>query len=224
MAHETKFRRWSTFTPPQNTALAAFCGLFLLRRSYSIPDSEFESLLAGRTNRVFDAYVNIGSLETQVRVLIQRYPRAKYIVMDDADKSADRNNHAILTALEGASLLRLRRERTSTWRDLCEYLKLAPPNAQYPSVNDIGLRTCQRVPPGSKMVAAERRLRHDPSPWIAKLRMDWSGISASALEGRNRWGLCGCASKTILLKSSPRDGCYEMTPSLEISDFFVPLM
>jgi DeoR family transcriptional regulator of aga operon len=35
MAHETKFRRWSTFTPPQNTALAAFCGLFLLRRSYT---------------------------------------------------------------------------------------------------------------------------------------------------------------------------------------------
>jgi integrase len=34
MAHETKIRRWSTFTPPQNTALAAFCGLFLLRRSY----------------------------------------------------------------------------------------------------------------------------------------------------------------------------------------------
>ena len=34
MAHETKIRRWTTFTPPQNTALAAFCGLFLLRRSY----------------------------------------------------------------------------------------------------------------------------------------------------------------------------------------------
>ena len=68
----------------------------------SIPECEFESLLAGRTDRVFDAYVNIGSLETQIRVLIQRYPSAKYIVMDDVDKSADRNNHAILTALEGA--------------------------------------------------------------------------------------------------------------------------
>jgi hypothetical protein len=144
--------------------------------------------LTGRTDRVFDAYVNIGSLETQIRVLIQRYPRAKYIVMDDVDKSADRNNHAILTALEGASPLRLRRERTSTWRDLCEYLKLAPPNAQYPSVNDIGLRTRQRVPPGSQMVAPARRLRHDPSPWIAKLRMDWSGISASALEGQESLG------------------------------------
>ena len=148
----------------------------------SIPEFEFESLLAGRTNRVFDAYVNIGSLESQIRVLIQRYPNAKYIVIDDVDQSADRNNHAVLAALEGTNHLRLRRERTSTWRDLCEYLKLAPPNAQYPSVRDTGLRVRQRVPPKNKVVAPQRRLRHDPSPWIAKPRMDWSGIRANALD------------------------------------------
>jgi GR25 family glycosyltransferase involved in LPS biosynthesis len=155
----------------------------------SIPECEFESLLAGRTDRVFDAYVNIASLETHVRVLTQRYPRAKYIVMDDLDISDDRNNnHGILTALESVNVLRLRRERTSAWRDLCEYLKLAPPNAKYPSVNDIGLRTRQRGPSESKIVAPARRLRHDPSPWIAKLRRDWSGINASAFQGQELWG------------------------------------
>jgi hypothetical protein len=155
----------------------------------SIPEFEFESLLAGRTDRVFDAYVNIGSLEPQIRVLIKRYPNAKYIVMDDADKSADRNNHAILMALEGAEFLRLRCERTSMWRDLCEYLKLAPPNAQYPSVNDIGLRTHQGVSRTCERVASLRRLRHDPSPWIAKLRMNWSGISASPFERQESLGV-----------------------------------
>ena len=30
----TKMRRWSTFTPPRHAAIAARCGLFLLRRSY----------------------------------------------------------------------------------------------------------------------------------------------------------------------------------------------
>jgi GR25 family glycosyltransferase involved in LPS biosynthesis len=154
----------------------------------SIPEFEFERLLAGRTDRVFDAYVNIGSLESRVRVLIQRYPHAKYIVMDGIDKSADQNIHAVLTALEGADLLRLRRERTGTWRDLCEYLKLPPPNAQYPSVNDIGLRTRQQVPPPRKKIASSIRLRHDPSPWIAKPHMDWSGISASALERQKSLG------------------------------------
>ena len=138
----------------------------------SIPEFEFKSLLAGRTNRVFDAYVNIGSLEPQIRMLIQRYPSAKYIVMDDVASSADRNNHAMLTALEGTDFLRLRRERTSSWRELCEFLKLAPPDAQYPFVNDIGLRMRQRVRSESKIVVPGRRLRHDPSPWIAKLRTD----------------------------------------------------
>ncbi len=38
------------------------------------------------------------------------------------------------------------------------------------------------------MVAPARRLRHDPSPWIAKPRKDWSGISASALEGQESSG------------------------------------
>jgi GR25 family glycosyltransferase involved in LPS biosynthesis len=154
----------------------------------SIPECEFAGLLAGRTDRVFDAYVNIASLETHIRAFIQRYPKAKYIVMDDVDKSTDHNNDALLAALEGADLLFLHRERTNTWRDLCEYLKLAPPNAQYPSIKDIGLRTRQRVPPESKIVAPEKALRHDPSPWIANLRMDWSGISANELEGQESFG------------------------------------
>jgi GR25 family glycosyltransferase involved in LPS biosynthesis len=152
----------------------------------SIPESEFDALLAGRTDRVFDAYVNIGSLEPQIRALIQRYPKAKYIVMRDVDKPAERNKHA--TALEGANFLRLGDEHTSTWRDLCEYLKLAPPNAPYPSVNDNGLRTRQRVPLRNKMVASARRLRHDPSPWIVKRRMRWGGIGASALGDQESLG------------------------------------
>src|SRR6266852_3043368 len=113
----------------------------------SIPECELESLLGGRTDRVFDAYVNIGSLEPQIRVLTQRYPSAKYIVIDDVAKSADGNNGAILAALEGADVLHLHREHTSSWRALCEHLKLAPPDAQYPAVRDIGLRRHQRVPP-----------------------------------------------------------------------------
>ncbi len=154
----------------------------------SIPECEFEALLTGRSDRVFDAYVNISSLETQLRVLIQRYPKAKYIVMDDVDKSADRKDSGIITTLEDANVLRLCREHTSIWRDLCEYLKLAPPNAEYPCVSDIGLRARQRLSAGSKMGASARRLRHDVSPWVANRRSDWSGISASAFEGHESLG------------------------------------
>ncbi|MFZ0884262.1 MAG: family 16 glycosylhydrolase, partial [Candidatus Acidiferrales bacterium] len=156
----------------------------------SIPEAELESLLAGRTDRVFDAYVNIGSLEPHIRVLVQHYPRAKYILMDGTDKPSEPYNTAVLAVLEGADLLRLRLEPrgASLWRALCEYLKLAPPNAQYPSVDDVGLRTRQRVLPRRKMVAASRRLRHDPSPWIAKPSKDWSGIRVSMLDKQKSLG------------------------------------
>jgi len=149
----------------------------------SIPECEFESLLAGRTDRVFDAYVNIGSLSSQIPVLTQRYPNAKYVVIDDVASSGERNG-AILAALEGADVLNLHHEHARSWRPLCEHLKLAPPDAQYPAVRDIGLRRHQRVPPDREIAAPARRLRHDPSPWAAKTRGGWVGISASALKGR----------------------------------------
>jgi GR25 family glycosyltransferase involved in LPS biosynthesis len=147
----------------------------------SIPECEFESLLSGRTDRVFDAYVNIGSLGPQIRVLTLRYPSAKYIVIGDVTKSVGRNNGAILTAVEGADVLHLQREHTS-WRALCEHLKVAPPDAQYPAVRDIGMRRHQRALPDREMANPARRLRYDPSPWIAKPRSGWAGINASAFE------------------------------------------
>lgn len=153
-----------------------------------IPECEFESLLAGRTDRVFDAYVNIGSLGPQIRALTQRYPSAKYIVIDDVARSADRHNGAMLDPLEGADVLHLHREHTSSWRALCEHLRLAPPDAPYPAVRDIGLRRHQRAPPDRAMAAPARRLRHDPSPWIAKPRAGWAGISASAFKGQGSSG------------------------------------
>jgi GR25 family glycosyltransferase involved in LPS biosynthesis len=149
----------------------------------SIPDCEFESLLTGRTDRVFDAYVNIGSLEPQIQVLTQRYPSAKYVLIDDVAISAGYNNGAILAALDEADVLQLHREHASGWRALCEHLKLAPPDARYPNVRDIGLRRYQRVPPVREMAAPARRLRHDPSPWIAEPHAGWAGISASGLAG-----------------------------------------
>ena len=156
----------------------------------SVPEVELESLLAGRTDRVFDAYVNISSLVPHMCALVQRYPRAKFIVMDDIKKPSDPNNDAILAALERGNLLRLRCERTdaSKWRDLCEHLKLAPPNAQYPSVHDVGLRKRQRVLPRGRILASSRWLRHDPSPWIAKPSKGWSGISVSPLDKERSLG------------------------------------
>jgi GR25 family glycosyltransferase involved in LPS biosynthesis len=149
-----------------------------------IPNCEFESLMAGHTDRVFDAYVNIGSLAPQIGVLTQRFPHAKYIVIGDLERSADRHNEAILNALKGADILHLHCEHTSNWRSLCEHLRLAPPDAPYPAVRDVGLRRYQQSSPNSRIAVPARLLRQDPSPWIAKPRTGWAGISASSFEGQ----------------------------------------
>ena len=149
----------------------------------SIPECEFESLLAGRTDRVFNAYVNIGSLETQIPVICQRYPSAKCIIIDGTANPANCHNGAIRKALKSADVLFLHSDNIISWRVLCEHLKLAPPDAQYPVVRDIGQRKQQRVPPSREATAPSRRIRHDPSPWIAKPRTGWFGINSNVLVG-----------------------------------------
>jgi GR25 family glycosyltransferase involved in LPS biosynthesis len=147
-----------------------------------LPACELENLLADNTNRIFDAYVNIGSLGPQTRALIRKYPTAKYIVIDDLAGSTDPRKPALSDSFDGVDVLHLHREQKSGWRALCQHLKLAPPDAPYPAVRDIGLRKYDRMPPNKDINATAKWLQHDPSPWIAKPRADWAGIGTSAFD------------------------------------------
>jgi GR25 family glycosyltransferase involved in LPS biosynthesis len=143
-----------------------------------IPECEFEALIAGRAHRVFNAYVNIGSLRPHVRALAARYPRAKFIVIDDVERMSDE----LLDALQGADVVRLRGERAHSWLALCEHVRLPPPAAPYPAVRDIGQRRYRRAVVGTPRVRQAKRLRHDQSPWIVAPHAGWTGISASVSE------------------------------------------
>lgn len=157
----------------------------------AIPKSEFDKLLAGRKDRVFDAYVNVGSLEPHIRTLRHHYPGAKYIVTDDTRRCADEVG-GVGGVLKGADVLQLHRQDNNDWRALCAHLRLAPPDAEYPALADSGLRK-QRAVPERKVAASVRRLRHDPSPWVVKSQAGWTGISASSFEGQGSpvvSGLC----------------------------------
>jgi GR25 family glycosyltransferase involved in LPS biosynthesis len=141
-----------------------------------IPECEFEGLMAGRTHRVFEAYVNIGSLRPQVRALASRYPQAKFIVIDDVNRTSDE----LLDALEGADVVRLHGERAHSWLALCQHVRLPPPATPYPGVRDIGQRRYVRAAVDTLMVPPAKRLRYDRSPWIVEPYVGWTGISASA--------------------------------------------
>ena len=147
-----------------------------------IPNCELESLLAGRTDRVFDAYVNIGSLTPHVRVLKQRYPRAKFIVISDVGGTTDRRAGGVLDELEGSDILRLHGDNAKNWRALCEHLRLAPPSAPYPAVREVGQRRLRSAPVDTLTTRPAKQLRHDRSPWVVKPHAGWVGLSASTFD------------------------------------------
>lgn len=143
-----------------------------------IPEDEYERLIAGRVPCKFNAYVNIASLRPHVRVLMQRYPRAKFIVINDVEVTNDNYCDGVLAALEGADLAFLHGKDVNAWRALCEHVRLPPPAALYPNVPDIGQRKLWRAEVNSPTSHRAKRLRHDRSPWVMPYR-EWAGISVS---------------------------------------------
>jgi len=143
-----------------------------------IPEYEFEGLMAGRGRRVFNAYVNIGSLGPHARALASRYPRAKFVVIDDEKRASNSQ----CDAFKGADVLRLDAERPHSWHALCEHVTLPPPATPYPAVRDTGQRRYLTAVLDTPTVPPAKRLRHDLSPWIAEPHESWRGIRASVSE------------------------------------------
>lgn len=151
----------------------------------AIPESELEALFTGRADRVFDAYVNIGSLAPQICSLKQYHPKAKFVVMENMAGSGGNEVAALRAALKDVETLHLHGKDRESWDALCEHLNLAPPDAEYPVVCEIGLRQLQLPLPTDVAVAATSKpLRHDPSPWVADSRRGWAGLETNWAEAR----------------------------------------
>ena len=142
----------------------------------SLPPSEFKMLMTDGRARIFDAYVNIGSLESELATLVRRYPRGKYIWMSDAEHQVSSLAEATQTVLQRVDFLLMPAQRPGTWRDLCEFLRIAPPQASYPLIPNIGQRVRQVVPSNTDGESPAGWLRHDDSPWVAKVDGEWRGM------------------------------------------------
>ena len=70
-AHENKIRRWQTFTPPQNTAHAAHCGLVLHWRAYNCftVTNRWEKL---KSRHGFPLYMLWARLQIEARFQLMR--------------------------------------------------------------------------------------------------------------------------------------------------------
>jgi GR25 family glycosyltransferase involved in LPS biosynthesis len=145
----------------------------------NLPSPEMERLFAGKEDRVFDAYVNIGSLNANVRELRSRYPKAKFIITTPDDVTVD---YALLgdeDDLKGADIAVLHLNELNKWQIVCEHLRCAPPASSFPVLKDLGQRTIL-----DEIIEADQDIKckipkRDNSPWLVELRSWWKGIKVT---------------------------------------------
>ncbi len=141
-----------------------------------LPEWELKQLLAGSADRVFDAYVNIGSLRGMAKTLLAKYPRAKFVIT--TNDSLDNNGCAIDFAeeMKDCDAAVLSKAMVDKWKVVCEHLKCAPPTCSFPDVDDVGQRQLLSTNGEACGPAVNGSPRHDPSPWVVEHRKQWSGV------------------------------------------------
>jgi len=145
----------------------------------ALPDLEHEMLLAGRGDRVFDAYVNIRSLAGEARVLRERYPQAKFIFTTSKTGITDHSALKILDDLNGADIAVLQLEASNKWQVVCEHLGCAPPACSFPELADLGQRQLLCGTTEADAVLRCKIPKRDKSPWIVEPRKWWQGIHST---------------------------------------------
>jgi hypothetical protein len=149
---------------------------------HALPAPELERLLEGRGDRVFDAYVNIGSLDASGRELRNRYPKAKFVLTAAEGITADGTFLNVKDDLNGADIAVLHSEESNKWQVLCEHLRCAPPTCSYPALKDLGQRPILDGPVETAQVLECKSPRRDKSPWVVESRKWWEGIRSVLAE------------------------------------------
>ena len=189
----------------------------------ALPAPELERLLEGRGDRVFDAYVNIGSLDANVRGLRSRYPKAKFILTAAKGIIADDTFLSVENDLNGADIAVLHSEEPNRWQVVCEHLRCAPPTCSFPTLKDLGQRPILDV-----AIEAEPRLQNAKGLGVISRHGSLSPVSggkafAPSRQRMVRRALERSLESTTVWNISTRDaGFYEMTLSRTIWRCFAP--
>jgi GR25 family glycosyltransferase involved in LPS biosynthesis len=137
-----------------------------------LPPSEERALLRGGRGRLFNAYVNIGSLAPEALTRVIRANPGARVIATSTDQA--------LPAGVADLALRLTPDVRDRWAALSEFLGVDYPAFPYPANLDLGPRAvAPRVPPQNAWSSTD--MRSDNGPWIVKTAcMEWGGITISA--------------------------------------------
>ena len=201
-----------------------------------LPKLEHENLFRRRTRRIFDAYVNIGSLTMDFCRLLRLYPNAKIIVttVDENDHTkedrtergvvppsqclpSERSSPPITAALVrqlrqlSKNVLLLPTTERNRWTRLCLFLDCHAPASPYPNSPDRPPRRLStQTSTGNHRPTSLDRLKFDKSPWIAPSKRGWRGISLDELAVNSPQG-------TVAVK---RPGLSDVAPWRLLDDTF----
>jgi GR25 family glycosyltransferase involved in LPS biosynthesis len=148
-----------------------------------LPITEMNNLLNGKEDRIFNAYVNIGALDSKIKELLIQYPKAKFILMKGKDSLSDKNFASITDKLRNVDLTVLHSEELNKWRVICEHLRCAPPACAYPLLKDLGQRLIINDVGNSEQNITVSKSKRDNSPWVIEHSTGWQGIRPTTEEG-----------------------------------------
>ncbi len=149
----------------------------------ALPALELERLLAGRIDRVFDAYVNIGSLAGKVRELRERYLEAKFIITKGKTEAPADSFLDVVDDINGSDVAVLHADAANKWQVVCEHLRCAPPVCSFPEFADLGQRRLLSVSLEPNAVVCGKAPKRDRSPWVVESRQWWRGIRSVPADG-----------------------------------------
>ena len=168
-----------------------------------LPCIEEASLAAGRWDRVFDAYVNVGSVSRRCLELAMLYPESRIIIRCKGHRIAaagedwlkvegvtgprmgmDAQAEELSVAQLVKELQRLSvkylfmpADERDSWTNLCEFLECKPPVGAFPSIADRTRRHLgMREDRDRRDRAKSKRLKFDSSPWVINRKGEWQGV------------------------------------------------
>jgi GR25 family glycosyltransferase involved in LPS biosynthesis len=166
---------------PENTGLSALAmalsmlGYRCCNDLRELPKSEHENLLLGSKNRIFNAYVNIGTLFPLILDLNKRYPSAKFIFTTEPESFGEMISLGFAEN-DNFDAVVLRKNETNKWRVICEHLKCTPPFSPYPEIFDFGQRELLPAKVDTHSSHGHTNRKHDASPWVIESLKEWQGI------------------------------------------------
>jgi GR25 family glycosyltransferase involved in LPS biosynthesis len=177
-----------------------------------LPSLELSRLHEGSVDRVFNAYVNVGCLESMIQDLRRGYPQAKFIVTAAPGDDAIQATGCVPASLAGADFVVLHSGDVNAWRILCEHLRCAPPSCSYPKLDDLGQRHILNANQPPNLARKRIPAKQDPSPWVIEAdHRTWFGIRAepsSHESEKSRTNVDDGLDGIDLLRWSPRSDTF----------------